>query len=242
MFLEMGRAGAGGADVAGGDLAKTPPAAADLEHRHARLQVHHPGQGGVFGLLRGLERGVRPLEPGRRIGHRGVEPGLVEGVAQVVMGVDVLLRSALAVAVAPMGQPVDRHHQPIAVEQAADVVVVLDQGLQQGGQMGAVPFAGHIGFREADVAGGQDAAGEAVVFDVQHAAGAGAGAVQHMGLAIGQVDGQAAEGPVRRQQTQQHGEHARGAGGGGLDIDGGDTHAGPSLDVVSHGRPVRLVQ
>ena len=32
------------------------------------------------------------------------------------------------------------------------------------------------------------------------------------------------------------------AGGGGLDIDGGDTHAGPSLDVVSHGRPVRLVQ
>jgi len=168
LFARDRHAGDDGSDLSRGELGETAPAAADLQHAMAGLKIHEPRQGGVFGALGVLQRLARSLEPRRGIGHRRVQPGGVEGVSEVVMGVDVAPRSATAIAVQPMPQPVDRVHQRVAVEQATDVIVVVDQGLQQDRKIRRVPLPRHIALGEADIAAPQHPGGEARIADHQN--------------------------------------------------------------------------
>ncbi|MNN44963.1 hypothetical protein D3C81_1592740 [compost metagenome] len=106
------------------------------------------------------------------------------------MGVDVPARAASTVPVQPMPEPVETIHQRIAVEQASDVVVVVDQGLQQDRQIGGVPLARHVAFCKAYIPAFQHAPGEPRVADGQDRGVAGVTACQLMASAVGQDEGQ----------------------------------------------------
>src|SRR5690606_25581902 len=84
------------------EVRQAAPAAADLEQGLRRADPL--GQARPLAPLRRLE--VVALAPdGRGIAHRRVEPGGVEIVAEIVMRVDVALRTFGRVAVHPVRQP-----------------------------------------------------------------------------------------------------------------------------------------
>lgn len=62
------------------------PAAADVEQRHARLQVAFAEREVDLGPLRLLERHVLALEVGAAVGHARIEEQQKEVVGQVVVG------------------------------------------------------------------------------------------------------------------------------------------------------------
>ena len=131
-------------------LDEAAPAAADLKHRLARADVAGVGQGGVLGgLCPGqVERSVRPQR--RRIGHRVVQPGGVEFIAQIVVGHDVATGTGAAVAGQGVAQPPEGTGQGIALGQPADAVVVGGEGQQQLHEVGRIPVAGDVALGEAD--------------------------------------------------------------------------------------------
>ncbi|MNE39053.1 hypothetical protein D3C80_1329810 [compost metagenome] len=113
------------------------------------------------------------------------------------MGVDIATRSATAVAVQAVAEPVDQVHQRIAVKKTPDVVVVVDQGLQQDRQIRRIPLAGHIAFGETDIPALEHAAGEAGIADGHDCGVAGRLARQLMAAAVRQDQSKAPPGPVR---------------------------------------------
>ena len=122
LSLGDGHAGDAGADLARGEFGETAPAAADLQHLVAGFDADLPRQAGVFVALGFAQRLSGALIAGGGIGHAGVEPPRIEGVAEVVVGVDVAPRAALAVLVEDMGEEIHRPHERIAIDQplAAD--------------------------------------------------------------------------------------------------------------------------
>ena len=132
-----------------------------------------------------------------------------------------------------MRQPVDQPHDRIAVDHLADVIIVGGDRLQQHRQVRCLPLAGHMALGKADVAAGQDPAGKPVVTHIQNGGRAGAGPVELMNLAIGQLHRQPAIGPVGRQQPQQQAEPPRGPGRHGRDLGRHGGHARPPVTVNS---------
>src|SRR5690606_31528680 len=97
------------------------------------------------------------------VGHAGVQPARVEGVAQVVVRVDVLARPGPGVAAHRVGDVVRQAHQAPAACDSADAVEVEREDGEQGGQVRRVPFAGHVTLGQTYIAGGEDPTHEAVV-------------------------------------------------------------------------------
>ena len=75
------------------EFGEAAPAAADLENALARLHARAFGEEAIFACLGGGKIIVSRREDSRGIGHRVVEPGLVESVAQIVMSADILSRT-----------------------------------------------------------------------------------------------------------------------------------------------------
>lgn len=185
-----------GPDLSRGEFGKATPAAADLQHAMSRLQVHHPRQSGVLGALGVQQRLSRRLETRRGIGHRRVQPRAIEGVAQVIVGMDIAARSTAAVTIQSMPDPVDQLHQGIAIEQASNMVVVVDQRLQQDHQVRRVPLPSYIAFRKTDIPAFQHTGGATRITDRQDGGVARCPAGQLMAVAIRQNEGEPSPCPV----------------------------------------------
>ncbi len=135
------------------DFGQAAPAAADFQHPRARLELQLVEHAGVFSGLRLFQRqrGVA-VEQGAGVSHARVEPELIEGVADVVMRVDVVAASSAAVAAQKMADAVGQPAQQAAMQRAGDDLAVGHQQLEQRGQIGRVPGAAHPGFGKGDVA------------------------------------------------------------------------------------------
>src|ERR1700761_6407632 len=69
---------------------KAAPAAADFEDAHAGPQAKRIDDALIFGVLRIFERRVEAsVEYGTRVRETRIQPALVEGIANVVVRVDV---------------------------------------------------------------------------------------------------------------------------------------------------------
>ncbi len=97
---------------------QTSPAAADFEQSLAGLKIEPVEQGRDLVALGLLERVRRCFESRATVGHRLVEPGRVEIVAEVVMGRDVGAGLARRVVAQAMGERVDPPERALG---AADV-------------------------------------------------------------------------------------------------------------------------
>ena len=156
-----------GAELGGGHLGQRTPAAADLQHALAGLDLHHAQCAPHLGVLRFLHRGLWRFKQGRRVVHGAVQPELVEGVAQVVVGVYVFLAVGFGVAVEQVLEPVGQAAQPGAVDDVFDFLAVDDQEAQQIGQLRRAPVTGNVAFGKADVARAQRCAANVPVVQVQ---------------------------------------------------------------------------
>ena len=141
--------------------------------------------------LRGLRRGqvllVR-LEQGRGIGHRSVEPLRIEGIAEVVMGVDVAARAGFGVAVHPMPEILPKSRQRGMGQHALDRIMVGRKDLQKLRDVRAVPFAADIGFRKADIAAADEAPSEGEGSHHQRALRPGLGSAEPQIASVGEYD------------------------------------------------------
>ena len=182
------------APFAGGHFGQCAPAAANFEQALVvpRREVDHAQRPAHFGVLR-LGHGQHgvAIEPGRRVVHGLVQPQAVEGIAQVVMGMDVFAAVGACVAVEPMAQAVRQLAPPAAVNHGLQRVAVGNEHAQQGAQIGGFPFARDERLGKANVAAAHGGGKHAPV--VHHQAGAGVFAVAvHRLAAIGQAQVQAA--------------------------------------------------
>ena len=194
--LRDGDAGDLGPDLLGGKFGKTAPAAANLKNGLVGLQVHRARERGVFVVL-GLAQGlVGPVEPCRRIGHGGIEPARIEGVAQIIMGIDVALRALLAVAVEQVGQEIDHPDQRIAIDQPREAIPVHGEGLQHRGEVWRIPFIGNETLAKADVTGGHDPSDEPEVVNNQQGVRPRLGTLNPKGQTRGQHEAHRAIVPV----------------------------------------------
>ena len=100
------------ADLACGELREAAPAAAYLQNAVVRSDAGILGQCAVFGGLSALEIVRAGRKQRRRIGHAGIEPLLVERVAEIVMCRNVALGPAPGVVVQPVTETLDRIAQP----------------------------------------------------------------------------------------------------------------------------------
>jgi len=143
-----------GAQSDGSLLGQGAPAAADFEHTLARLYPGH-FQGTLhLGVLR-LRQGAAQvaLKPGAGVVHGFVQPQAVKGIAQVVMGMDVLAAVGAAVVLQQVLDAVQQAPQPGAEDHGVDLLAVRRKDFQQFGQIWRGPVAGNKAFRKADVAG-----------------------------------------------------------------------------------------
>ena len=163
------------------------------------------GELGVF------QRLLRTGEQGGRVGHRGVKPGGIELVTEVVMLDDVALRPLAGVRPQLVQHGVDHAHPRAAGEQIFPLRFVGRGQCHDRTEIRRFPLAIDIGFGEADVAAHhQPANGQAIL---QHHGGLGAfmrgdGAVnaavrQHHGEPAaadhrGELEGQAQPAIARR--------------------------------------------
>src|ERR1041385_7090345 len=74
------------------------------------------GQAPVFVVLRGGEVGRIVLEQRRGIGHARVKPGRIEGIADIVVRVDIAARLSPRVAVEPVANHLDETHHGIVAK------------------------------------------------------------------------------------------------------------------------------
>ncbi len=149
----------------------------------AFTQLHAPRQGGVLLGLGRVQRLVGPLIDRRGIAQGRVQPFGVEGVAQIVVGVDVAARPGFAVAVQEVADPVEQPHRRMSLDVPLQPVQVQRQHLEQGVQVRGVPFPGHVAFGEADGRSGQHAAQCPIVADQEHALWTRLRTVQRQALA-----------------------------------------------------------
>ena len=97
LFLRDGEARDARADLLAGELREAAPAAADFEHMVLGPTSRGLRQRAVFAGL-GEREVVLALEVQRgRVGHRPVQPGFVEAIAEVVVRVDVTRASRACV-------------------------------------------------------------------------------------------------------------------------------------------------
>ena len=177
----------------------------------ARLQPHVLRQGAVLVDLGLGQRLALVGVAGRGIGHGGIQPPGIEGVAQVVMGMDVLLRARPAVVAKQVQDAVQHPHQRGAESQALNLVEVQTEDAEQGRHVRRLPLPGHVSLGEADIASRQHAVHEGVVADDQPPAGARLRADQVQLAAGGQNEGECADSPVPRQQAKGAAKGRRGA-------------------------------
>src|SRR6185437_3577181 len=123
------------AEFAAGELGQRPPAAADLKDAVAGADAALRESPARLRTLR-LDEVPRSVavEPGAAVAHRRVEPLPVEVVAEVVMGVDVLLRAASRVAPQQVTRAVEERAPPRAVEHRLDLVAIGGEDLEQAGK------------------------------------------------------------------------------------------------------------
>mmetsp|Transcript_3279 Transcript_3279/g.11504 ORF Transcript_3279/g.11504 Transcript_3279/m.11504 type:complete len:389 (+) Transcript_3279:216-1382(+) len=210
-------AGQPGAEVPCGDLGHRAPAAADLQHAAA---LAHPGLGqrtAHLGPLGGVERALCGAgEPGAGVVHRRVQPQLVEVVAEVVVGVDVLAAAGAGVAMEQVTQAVQQAAPEAAVDQGLQRGAVADEQLQQGAQVAAAPVPGDEAFRETDVSRLQHRGADGPVRDAQGRAGAAAIAkLQQRALGGLQVKAAVAQVGQQREDLARRSRQARVDDGGG---------------------------
>lgn len=124
-------------------LGERAPAASDLQYRIARPGGRAFEHRGDLGGLRIVQRLIGCGEDRARIGHPGIEPLVVEIVAQIVMEIDVPARSAVGVAAKPVREAprclpwaarprAPRQRRAVAAEQ-----------FEQRHRIGARPFLPH---------------------------------------------------------------------------------------------------
>eukprot|EP01038_Epipyxis_sp_PR26KG_P018507 gene18506-26124_t len=123
-------AGDMGVEFGGGLLGQRAPATADLQHPGIWLHTGHAQRAPHFGVLGSAHvAACIALEPGGRVVHRVVQPEFVERVAQVVVGVDVLLAVGAGVAVEQVLDAVQKAAGPGAVDHAFHLLAVGDEEL-----------------------------------------------------------------------------------------------------------------
>jgi hypothetical protein len=169
-----------------------------VEHALLRRQIHHAREAPVLGLLRGAQVVVLALEDGGRIGHRGIEPALVERVPEVVVVRDVAARAAARVVVEAMPEPAQRRDRARAHVQARERVGVRRRERQQGGEVRRVPVAVDVGGAEPDRPAEDEARGHARADD------------DDLGVGAGPRTGDAIGAPVRRADDEASRVDARG--------------------------------
>ena len=188
LFLADGQTDDFCAKGPGGELGKAAPAAADLEQRLARLQVDRFCKPAIFVGLRSGQIGGAVLEQGGGIGHARIEPGRIEGVADVVVGVNIAPRLPLGVPVEPVTDGLDGAHHRLAGECGLHPFLVDAEQIEELRQVRRVPFTAQIGFRNADVAAAQEPRGKTVVVDFHGGGRARPAAAQADHAAVGQRD------------------------------------------------------
>src|SRR6056297_3212640 len=100
----------------------------------------------IFAPLRALQIVVAWREDRRGIGHRRIEPALIEGVAEIVMRMDVAARTPAAVAVQEMPDALpDAQSRTTRRELPAGHVIGQKQQ-QECPQIRAIPFLLEIPF------------------------------------------------------------------------------------------------
>ena len=137
-------------------LGEAAPAAADFQHRHAGLQPQYVAQPANLACICAPSSvSCEPREHGRGIGHRGIEPRLVEIVAQVVMFGDVALAGAFARVGPQLVQQLGRRPHPRpALQHLQPFRLVHRRDGHHAADLGAVPQPVQIGFRKAQAAAG----------------------------------------------------------------------------------------
>jgi len=141
--------------VFSGEFHQAAPAAADVEQAHAGLEPELAADEVELGDLRLLEVvGLRPVAAG--VDHAGVEHGLEEVVAEVVMDLADLPCAAQILQVEQAGAHALQHQRA-----AADLLV--EAGAQHATdefvELLAVPPAVHVALAEPEAAAGQHAIG-----------------------------------------------------------------------------------
>ncbi len=171
----------------------------------------------VLGRLRRLERLARlALEQRRRIAHRRVEPQAIEAVAEIVVGVDVALRTLARIVPPAMQELQGEIVQRVGATHAAQHLLVLGQQRDQPRQIGRIAVAVHVGFGEAHVAVEQDPAKEAPVLDLQLDLRFGVGRTKGASRTVRQSQRQPAE-----SKALERLEHEMGGKGGQRDTNSG---------------------
>ena len=146
----------------------------------------------VFAGLGGREV-VLALEVQRgRVGHRPVQPGFVEAIAEVVVGVDVTPRAVLRVAVQPMAKLLPDPHQGAVLEHLRDHLVIGAEEFEEVREVRCLPLATQIGFADADVAAMHKAARKPEIVDRHLGVGSGRCAAKSKPPSVGKSDGEAA--------------------------------------------------
>ena len=182
---ECGDAAAGGA---GGFDGEATPAAADFENVVVGLDVGESDELVDFGFLGVGEGLIGVLEEGGGVEHGfGVEKGLVEVVAEIVVGLNVFSAAGFGVSVGGVREEVEEAFGPAAVDAAFfQRVNVVNEEAKQSGEVGGVPVVVGIGFSESNVARKDDLGEEGVVGDVEVLGVVGVGLPVLFCLLVGQ--------------------------------------------------------
>jgi len=136
-----------------GIFGKTAPAAADLQHRIARLGTDSLQHALVFEGL-GPDQTVLAIrsKAGAGVGHAGVQPQLVEVVAQVVVGLNVFRAALARVAPQQVFDAVTEIEQAVASDQLFQCLLIPHPQPHQGGEIAGLHEFVPIALGQADIA------------------------------------------------------------------------------------------
>ena len=157
LLVGEGDRGDAGTALRGADGKRSPPRS-DLQHAGAGLDAREVEDAVDLAQLCLLQPGGRRdrfavVEPGAGVGHRRVQEGGEEVVAEVVVGGDVGSRAVEGVLVVAGDAPVDEDTQPLQ-GRGNQGGQPRGEGCQQVGQVGAgpgPPVPGHVGLTEPDL-------------------------------------------------------------------------------------------
>ena len=150
--------------VGGGAFGKAAPAAADLQHRGVFLLEF--GNDALIFVLLGAIQFVGAGIQRRGIGHAGVQPELVEIIADIVMRLDVARRAGDGIA--PHQGIVNHKAQPvyeIAVGKTFQLVQVQQEQADQVFDIVGLPGSGDIFLAQPDIAARHDPAQHIPILD-----------------------------------------------------------------------------